>query len=90
MSRTDTKALAAAIEAFEEEFPDLDWMISKEGNNVTVLKGFKVLASKFADSTERAFTLCAMHLRLEREKHRISAENTASMDAEYGPERLVR
>ena len=97
MTKTDTKALAAAIDAFEEEFPDLIWSLDKNGylfihgsNNLIVahVNGYDV------NSNADAFRICAVQIRRERARHSIAEQHAkqhaALMDAEYEPVRTVR
>lgn len=91
MTRTDTKALAAAIETFESEFPDLTWSLSSSSGHVSTLSKFhNVVASGWEATHAASFEVCARQLRAERARHGIAAQHASLMDAEYGPVRTVR
>lgn len=93
MTRTDTKALAAAIEKFEEEFPEFKWSICQDMYLFAHNKNQQVEAyarGYGVSSHAEAFELVSRSLRAERASNSIAANHAALMDAEYGPVRAVR
>lgn len=84
MNKTDTTALAAAIEAFEAEFPNVIWSLSNQVGYVSVLdRKFNILASCYAPTHSQSFAECTVILR---QKHGDTSRFSALLDAEYGPE----
>lgn len=83
--KTDTKALAAAIDAFESEFPDAIWSVGKL-RGAGAVEDFVPVASSFADDPVRAMKSITEQMRERAERRRVAAAHDAALDAEYGPE----
>lgn len=82
---TDTARLAAAITAFESEFPTMRWSVG-QNSGAFVLGDFNLEASSFKSCPAAALDECAAQLRGHAARSRVAAEHARLMDAEYGPE----
>ena len=82
---TDTDKLAAAITAFESEFPTLRWSVGQT-TGAFVFGDSNLEASSFTACPAAALEKCMAQLREHAARSRVAAEHARLMDAEYGPE----
>lgn len=82
MNRTDTKALAAAIERCEREFPGIIWNIGNGGEGAMVSQGRACVGTAYGDPVS------ALNSVVDQIKRTMEISRTIgpALTAEYGPE----
>lgn len=87
---TDTKALAAAIEAFERELPSITWTVTvsplSQESTASAMFDFEIISHVCRKTPAAALIDCQNEVRARYARRTARREYAADLTAEYGPE----